>query len=140
MTTCDLPPQAMPTYVVTLENLLDLHRQHGNLLFETSEPLSRGTVVVCSTVGWLGPVEDLGRVVRDGEVMDLPEVNGEQHPDGDAGEVYVQTWSTVKMPSLKQCASKLLAAFDCMHVVFVCWLHLIACMLFCWPHLITLDL
>ena len=106
-----------------------LNGKYGNLLNEDVEPLKRGTVVVCSTTGWKGTAEDLGSVVYDGEQLELqPMANGDPHPDGESGEVYVQTYKNVKMPSVKNCVRKFLCfcfRICFLFVAFVCCINLL---------------
>ena len=96
-------------YELNLLELLRLHKKHPAILTNPAI-IPKGSIVVCSATGWNDAANDvnyLGKVLRSGDEVKLIGKEGEPHPDGDTGEVFVQPYNRVtaipkkKMPGTK---------------------------------------
>ena len=83
------------SYELNLLEFLRLHKKHRSILTNPAI-ITEGSVVVCSSNGWDDAANDvtyLGKVLRAGEEVELVGKNGEAHPDGATGEVFVQQYN-----------------------------------------------
>ena len=92
----------MATYELNLNELLTLHKKHPCVLTNPAI-VPEGALVVCSVKGFdnaATDVVDFGVVLYHGEAVQLTAPAGKnKHPDGETGEVYVQSWTKTVRPN-----------------------------------------